>query len=439
MTDTAPSAAPAAPSAPSNTGPGSAPLQSGRGRVSSFEQAMEAKNAAAAQRANQRSQQAPALENRTQQQPARPAQAGSDRQAPAETGAEQQLLGAPEPDEGGELEQQEAEPALTEEAPEQQQPDATAEQQAMAEAWREFKDTGALPEAFMSGKVAWTDANGLAREETVEELKQGAMRLSEFHRGMQGLRQAQQGMAERDQNVRAHFERIKDPQAFLDEYQERGYGAVLNKVVDLVTAQRDQRKAVIEAAGYRVMQQYQCDGNDARVIDAMQRTRAQLMQAEAVAIENRRIKRENEILAKQAQARQADQMAQQNMAQLEHSLNQLLPMALRASGIFDSPTQRSKVVEHLKAYVGTLQNWDGTIRREHVLAAARIRREELEFERAQQRGQRPKPKAQKPVSRALPPSASQGASRSGSAQPAGPGRKRPSDMANDPRFGGNLG
>lgn len=433
MTDVAAPAAPAAaPSAPAQQAP-----QTSRGRVSDFERGMEAKNRAAQQRHDAPPPPAPVRQQLRPQSPERQQRdaAVQQQQRPTETAPEetqeQQLLGAPE--EPAELEQPAEEPQLAEET---EQPAQPADQQALADALREYQETGVLPDALMAAKVEWTDANGLAREETVEELKQGAMRLSEFHRNMNGLRVQQQQMAERDQNVRAHFEKIRDPQVFLDEYKERGYADVIKQAVDIEIAARKQRKQLIEAAGYRVMQQLQCAGNDARVIDAMRQADAQLNEAEAAKLENRRIKRENEMLARQAQAQQANQMAQANVATLQKSLEQLMPTALKALGLFDSEVNRSKVLEHLGMYVKTLPNWDGTYRREHMLAAARIRREELEFEAAAKRGQPVKKPKQKPVSRALPPSASTGASRSGTAQPAVGGRKRPSEMATDPKFGG---
>jgi len=427
MADAAPSggAPAAAPAAPAAAPQAPAPQQPRAGRASDFLANMEAKNARMSQ---QPAAATPQPQAAPREQPQQPGGTFAERAA----ALEQQLLGAPdvdEPVEGAELE-----PGAEQELAPEEQPQPFAEDDAAL--LQTFKDvlagTAALPEEMHDQiTVEYTDANGNLKSETVRELAEGKMRLSDYHRGMQQVREQLSMVQMRDQNVRQHFERINDPDVFLQEYEDRGYGQVLDTVMQKLAERKVSDRRVAQAAAWELMQREGIDQNHVRVQQEYQKTLARLDNARKVEAANRQLARQNEQLAQQRQQESQTQEQQQRQMQLGRGLAQLMPVAFKAHRIYDCKANQERLLVHLNDVVRTTQNWDGQVRRSHVMKAAQILREELEDQDSQRRAAPAKPKA-KP--RSAPPVMGK-AARPGGGQPANqPTRKRPSEMQTDPRF-----
>lgn len=307
---------------------------------------------------------------------------------------------------------------------------ATADQK-LFDRVKEWRETGEVPEDIWKLPLSWVDKNGNLVEETLEGLKERGMRLSDYHREMGRLKTRDREHEVVRGNINTFFNDIRDPAKFLEEFEDRGYGDVIHQVAVLHSQRISADKRIAEAAGLQVMQQYGCDGRDNRVVDAMRTTMARLKAARATETSNRLLQKQQQQVQAQGQQQQTQADTQQRMQALGNSLQQLVPVAFKATGVRTSPANVNRFYQHLGAVVDNIPNWDGTYRRVHCLQAARILAEELQDYAASTRAA-PAPNK----SKALSPGRT---SPSGKAVPVGPERKRISDMANDPRFRFGMG
>lgn len=298
---------------------------------------------------------------------------------------------------------------------------------------REWQANDYLPEEFL-GKLIEVEIkldDGSKRMElvTAKEMKDGYLRQSALSRAQTRIHHERQQMQQRDANVRALFERIQSPEAFLQEFEDRGYGETLEKVALNIAQRRVDERSLINAAGIAVMQQYGCDQNDRRVHDAMRRAEAEIATRRANAAELRRIQAERDQLAQQTKqnGQQADVSAM--AATMRKQLDQLRPIAFKAHRIHDNASTQKEFARHLLAQLEVAGNYE--ITRDAVMTAARTLSEELADARAAD--------AALQAPRGTPPSAARGKPLSPTSAVAGRAvangatrtRKRPSDLMGD--------
>lgn len=400
----APVAAPSAPAA-NPTAPSIRPT------VGNFMQAMELKNAS------------------TILQPAPP-------QAPAPAAAkpaDQPLLGTPPANDNEpaapELGNEPA-PELGNEGALDNEPAQLADVDLLAKA-REWQSSDYLPDDFL-GKLVEVEIkldDGSKRTElvTAKEMRDGYLRQSALSRAQTRIHHERQQMQARDANVRAHFEKIQSPEAFLQEYEDRGYGPVLEQVALRIAERRVNERGLIEAAGIAAMQRYGCDQNDRRVWDAKRLAEQEVVARRESAVELRRAQAERDQLAQRTKqdSQQADVSAQ--AATMRKQLDQLRPIAFKAHRIHDNPSTQKEFARHLLAQMEVAGSYEVT--RDAVMTAARTLAEELEDARAQSaaaqapRGTPPaKPRPLSPTASVAGRAVANGATRT---------RKRPSDLMTD--------
>lgn len=314
---------------------------------------------------------------------AQPATAPANDNAPG-------MLGAPEtpppaPDTGGtEPAPDQPADAPAEAPPDQPAPPSDAELLAKA---REWQTSDYLPDDFL-GKLVEVEIkldDGSKRTEivTAKELKDGYLRQSALSRAQTRIHHERQQMQQRDTNVRNHFERIQDPDVFLSEYENRGYGKVLEQVAIRIAERRRDERDYVNAAGIAVMQRYGCDQNDRRVFEAMQRAEKQIAQTREHEIELRRIQAERDQLAQQAKQQDRNTNVQALAATMRKQLDQLRPMAFRAFRIHDNPATQKEFARHILAHMEVAGSYEVT--RDAVMTAARTLSEELEDARQRAR------------------------------------------------------
>lgn len=273
--------------------------------------------------------------------------------------------------------------------------------------------------------------DGSKRTEIVsaKEMKDGYLRQSALSRAQTRIHHERQQMQARDQNVRAHFEKIQDPDAFLQEYEDRGYGKVLENVAIRIAERRVAEREFVNAAGIAAMQKHTCDQNDRRVYDAMQRAEKQVNESRDRAVELRRLGAERDQLA--ARRKQEDQQTGVNelAGTMRKQLDQLRPMAFRANRIHDNASTQKEFARHLLAQMEVAGSYEVT--RDAVMTAARTLAEELEDARrppaaparnGNGNGQPQRPRPLSPTSQVAGRSVAAGAQRQ---------RKRPSDLMHD--------
>lgn len=305
---------------------------------------------------------------------------------------------------------------------------AQQQDQELLEATKAWLETGDMPEQFDKAMVEWTDKNtGGLRRASIGELKEGNLRQSEFSNRMGQVRQYEQQLQFREQANNQFWNTIKEPEKMLEELENRGYDEVFEKAAITFAQRRSRMKQVAEAAGYALMQQYGYQANHPDVVNAVRQTMQAQQQSRRIEIENRKLQQHNQMLAQMRQHQDTQAQQQVRMQQLGNSLAQLIPASFKSAGVRANPANTEAFYRHLNAYVSSLPNWDGNVRRQHCVEAAKMVREELEDLAAARA-----PKQQAQQSRAMPPSR---LGSSGSAQPTSPDRKRLSDMQNDGRFG----
>src|SRR5262245_55410033 len=239
---------------------------------------------------------------------------------------------------------------------------------------------------------------------------------------MTRIHQERQQMQQRDANVRAHFEKIQDPDAFLAEYEDRGYGQVLEHVAMRIAERHIQDRDLIRAAGLAVMQRLGVDENDRRVYDAVRRAEESIKAERARDGEVRRLQAERDALANRSKQDDRQAGIQATAATMRKQLDQLRPIAFKAFRIHDNPATQKDFGRHLLAQMEVAGNYEVT--RDAVMSAARTLSEELSDSRHIASAPRPNGNG-KPLS----PTAQQaGRAVANGAQRT---RKRPSELFND--------
>lgn len=295
---------------------------------------------------------------------------------------------------------------------------------------REWQSSDYLPDDFL-GKLVEVEIkldDGSKRTElvTAKEMRDGYLRQSALSRAQTRIHHERQQMQARDANVRAHFEKIQNPESFLQEYEDRGYGPVLEQVALRIAERRVNERNLIEAAGLAAQQRYGCDPNDRRVWDAKRQAEQELVARRESAVELRRAQAERDALA--ARAKQDGQTADVSAqaATMRKQLDQLRPIAFKAFRVHDNASTQKEFARHLLAQMEVAGSYEVT--RDVVMTAARTLSEELADARAQNaaasapRGTPPKAKPLPPTSAVAGRAVANGATRT---------RKRPSDLMAD--------
>lgn len=345
--------------------------------------------------------------------------------APANDNAPPPLLGAPEtppPSDAPEV------PDTPDALPEVPDTPPVPDVDLLAKA-RDWQASEYLPEEFL-GKLIEVEIkldDGSKRTElvTAKEMRDGYLRQSALSRAQTRIHQERQQMHARDQNVRAHFEKIRDPDAFLQEYEDRGYGPVLEAVAVRIAERRVMDRDMVAAAGIAAMQRYQCDENDRRVWESKQRADREIRAQREREVELRRIQAERDALASRSRVDDQQAGVAEMAATYRKQLEQLRPIAFKAFRVHDNPATQKEFARHLLAQLEVAGNYE--ITRDAVMTAARTLSEEL-ADRDAARQQAPQPRVNghaKPLS----PTPQQG----GRAPVAGAprGRKRASDLMHD--------
>lgn len=325
----------------------------------------------------------------------------------------------------------EPESDLEVELPETQQADqlaAQAKDKELLDSVKAWLEGGETPEAFKNAIHEWTDkTTGAPRRMTIGEMEQGVLRQSDYQRNMNELRGYHQQVQFREQANNQFWQAARDPKQLLEEMENRGYDEVFHQAAVEHSNRRMKMKQVAEAAGYALMRQYGYPENHPDVVNAVRQTFAQQQQNRKIEIENRKLQQHNQMLAQSRQQQDNQAQRQQRVESLGASIAPLIPTAFKSVGVRNTATNQESFWKHLNSFVASQPNWDGNIRRAHVIEASKMVREELE-DLAHARA----PKPPRPQSKAMSPSK---LSASGSAQPTQPDRKRLSDMQNDDRFG----
>jgi hypothetical protein len=299
-----------------------------------------------------------------------------------------------------------------------------ADDKALIDAIREWQNGGAFPQMLENTPFEWVDkGTGALRRMTFGEMQEGVMRQSEFSSRMNQMRGFEQQLKFRETANNQFWTDIRDPMKLLEELEDRGYDEVFHKAAVEHSNRRMRMKRIAEAAGYAMMREHNLPENHPDVVSAVRDAMQGQMAARRMEVENRKLQKHNQMLAAMRQQQDNQQQQQQRMQQLNNSLAQLIPTAFKSAGVRNSPANTEAFYRHLNAYVASLQGWDGNIRRQHVITAAKMVREELEDMAAQRRRQQPQQQA--PQSRALSPTR---LGQRGSAQAVQPERRRPSEF-----------
>lgn len=292
-------------------------------------------------------------------------------------------------------------------------------------AWLEGR--GEMPDAFKGQVHEWTDkATGAPRRMTLPQMEEACMRQSDYSSKMNELRGYHQQVQFREQAAGRLEQAFRDPEQLFVEMQNRD-PAVLHQIAVKYSIQRAKMKQVAEGAGYALMQQHGYQPNHPDVVNAVRQSMQAQEQAQRVDIENRKLREHNQMLAQMRQQQDGQQQRQVRLQELGAAITPLIAPSFKSAGVLHNPRNVEDFYRHLTAYVASLPNWDGNVRRRDCIEAAKMVREEIDDRNAARA-----PKKAAPQSRAMPPSR---LSSSGSAQPTQNERKRVSDMQNDTRFG----
>jgi hypothetical protein len=342
------------------------------------------------------------------------------------------LLGEPPPDAAPDAGGVDPSPATEPEAPADPSAEPAPEAPAIADGEllakaREWQANDYLPDEFLNKlvevEIKLDDGTKRTQLVTAKEMKDGYIRQSALSRAQTRIHHERQQMQARDTNVRAHFERIQDPDTFLAEYENRGYGQVLENVAIRIAERRVAEREHVNAAGIAAMHKFGCDQNDRRVFDAMQRAERQIAESREHALELRRVAAERDQLASQRKREDHDGGVREMAVSMRKQLDQLRPMAFRAHRIHDNPATQKDFARHLLAQMEVAGSYEVT--RDAVMNAARTLSEELEDSRrpaAPQANGRPVQRPLSPTSQIAGRSVANGATRQ---------RKRPSDLMSD--------
>jgi hypothetical protein len=305
---------------------------------------------------------------------------GFEEPAPVEAPAKQQTVD--EPDEAPELGDVAEEAAAVEDGDDLLDDEPPAAATAITEAadkWRALEDSPELPPEF--AEKLWTvKPNGREQQVTIDEMAKGYMRLNESTRRSQELDGRERQLVEGEQRFEQFFQRIREPEAFLEVFERQLGPEVLDKALEIRQARRDEDISMIEAAGIATMRRLGIDKHDPRVRQAMMATKARIARERELDIETRKLAAKNRELESRTQQEDTGKRVAELRATFERQLAQLTPTAFKAARIRDNAKNRDAHIGHLKAIMR--KEGASSITREIVAAAARAVREDLEDERA---------------------------------------------------------
>jgi hypothetical protein len=305
---------------------------------------------------------------------------GFEEPAPVEAPAKQQTVD--DPDEATEATDVADEAAAVEDGDDLLDDEPPAAATAITEAadkWRALEDSPELPAEF--AEKLWTvKPNGREQQVTIDEMAKGYMRLNESTRRSQELDGREQRIVEGEQRFEQFFQRIREPEAFLEVFERQLGPEVLDKALEIRQARRDEDISMIEAAGIATMRRLGIDKHDPRVRQAMMATKARIARERELDIEQRKLLAKNRELEARTQQEDTGKRVAELRATFERQLAQLTPTAFKAARIRDNAKNRDAHISHLKAIMR--KEGASSITREIVAAAARAVREDLEDERA---------------------------------------------------------
>lgn len=298
--------------------------------------------------------------------PAGQANAQTEQQDPPAGTEEQQEAGA-EGDEGGAPEASDAE---------------------LIEKAKKWDSSPELPMEFLDKMIEVTgknpDGSKFSKSVPVKEMKDGYMRQYDYQRQYQQMQVRHQDLDARESRIQQHFEKVNTPEAFLETYEDMGYGEVFEQAAIIHAKRIQQERRLVEAAGIAAMQELGIDDpNHHDVQRAMASAEQRLKSARKLEIEHRRLQAEKNGLAQTRQVEDNSRQQQQRVEQLKSQLAQLTPVAMKAHGVVDSGPNREDFLRHLKYVVDNSE--DGQVDMNSCMKAAQSLSEELEM-----RGQKSK-------------------------------------------------
>lgn len=282
----------------------------------------------------------------------------------------------------------------------EQQADAPAVSATDLEAlqrFREWENSEDLPKEFLTKKIEVPTEHGPVYE-TIEGLKKGFMRRTDFHRSMDEMKakesQYNARLAEYDQV----FQDVRDPQRFVEEYEENNYD--LEAVAEIINTRKKQDTGFALAAARQVAEQIARELRAENIDDPRVYNHRDVQRAYDEAIAQRRDfrnqqremtkqKRELEKL-KQGQTQQQHTVAeQQQLALWKRQLDQFVPRSFKAHGV---PHNKSTEATFTR-FLGSLMDSQGTktITPELVQEATIMAKEELDDIRAKEQRLTPQP------------------------------------------------
>lgn len=254
-------------------------------------------------------------------------------------------------------------------------PAAPIDERTALEKYKQWSDSPDLPDDFKTKLVEVKWGPHGTKLVTVDEAVKGYQRLGDSTRAYQEVQKREKQFKDNEAHYQTHFEAIRDPDQFLEIYERNGFGDVLYQVAASLARREQADNQLIEAAGYAAMRQHQCQANDYRVQQAMEGAKSRLGAQRGQEVQMRQLQAERDRLL---QARtQVDEQAQVKELgeRFRQQLQQLVPIALKAHGIKDTPVNRSKHHRHL---TDLMQASGGSeITRQVVMDASEMLLEEL--------------------------------------------------------------
>lgn len=278
---------------------------------------------------------------------------------------------------------------------EQEQPAVSATDLEALQRYREWEASEDLPKEFLTKKIEVPTEHGPVYE-TIEGLKKGFMRRTDFHRSMDEFKAKEQGFNQRLTQYDEHFTRVKsDPEAFIEEYEENGFPLVevATKIMERDKKDKSYALAAARNVAEQIALELRTNIDDPRVTNHRDVARAydeaykERTDFRTQQREMRKQARELEQLRQGHQQTQVSTEQQQRQATYKKQLDQYIPRAFTAHGLKDDPANRATFVRFLGSLMERAQTRD--ITPDLVAEATIMAKEELDDIRAKERSLSP--------------------------------------------------